>query len=167
MGPIGYSNLRYIRAEEGDKVDIFMTHIIMTEVATKIDTDQIVVTEEISIDKIEVDWGMNKIIDEEILEAVWDHIRISEDTIAEENTEVIIVMKVTAEKEVGAVLEKDHFQGITIIIEVQVIVDQGLDWEWVQIEIELSVINVENMIISWKIALNLRKKKNRATPANA
>ena len=44
-------------------------------------------TGEISIDKIEVDLGMNKIIEEEILEAMQDHIRILEDRIVEENTE--------------------------------------------------------------------------------
>ena len=39
---------------------------------------------------------MNKIIGEEILEAMWDYIKISEDKIVEENTEVIIGMKVVA-----------------------------------------------------------------------
>ena len=36
----------------------------------KTDIEQIVVTEEISIDRIEVDQGMNKIIGEKILEAM-------------------------------------------------------------------------------------------------
>ena len=79
--------------------------------------DQIVVTEEINIEKIEVDWCMNKIIAEEILEAMQDHTKISEDIIVEENTEVIIEMKVVAEKDVRVGLGRDHFQGITIIIE--------------------------------------------------
>ena len=114
---IGNSNVRLIRAEEEDKVGIFMTHIIMTKEITKIDKDKIVVTEEISIDRIEVDQGMNKIIGEEILEAMQDCIKISEDKKVEENTGVIIGMKVIAEKEVGVGLEKDHFQEITIIIE--------------------------------------------------
>ena len=39
--------------------------------AIKIDTDQIVETGEIRIDKTGVDLGMNKIIEEEILEAMW------------------------------------------------------------------------------------------------
>ena len=42
-----------------------MTHIILIEVIIKIGTDQIVVTGKISIDKIEVDPVMNKIIGEE------------------------------------------------------------------------------------------------------
>ena len=48
---------------------------------------------------------------------MWDCIKILEDKTVEENTEVIIEMKVIAEKEVGVGLGKDHFQGITIIIE--------------------------------------------------
>ena len=43
---------------------------------------------------------MNKIIEEDILEATQDHIKILEDRIVE-STEVIIGMKTTAEKEVG------------------------------------------------------------------
>ena len=39
--------------------------------------------------------------------------------IIEKNTEVIIGMKVIAEKEVGVGVGKDHFQGIMIIIEGQ------------------------------------------------
>ena len=47
-----------------------MTHIIIIEEIIKKDTDQIVVTGGISIDKVEVDQGMNKTIGEEILEAM-------------------------------------------------------------------------------------------------
>ena len=43
-----------------------------------------------------------------------DHIKISKDEIVEENTEVIIGMKVIAEKEVEVGLRKDHFQEISI-----------------------------------------------------
>ena len=69
MEIIGNSNLRVIRAEEGDKVEIFMIHIIMTEEIIKIDIDQIVEIGEFNlVDKVEVDQGMNKIIGEEILE---------------------------------------------------------------------------------------------------
>ena len=95
----------------------FYDSIIMIEEIVKSDTDQIVVTGEISIDKVEVDPGMNKIIGEEILEAMRDLTNISEDKIVEENTEVIIGMEVIAEKEVGVGLGKDHFQGKTIIVE--------------------------------------------------
>ena len=43
--------------------------------------------------------------------------KILEDRIVEKNIEVIIGMKIIAEKEVGVDLEKDHFQGIIIIKE--------------------------------------------------
>ena len=58
---------------------------------------------------------MNKIIGEETFEA--DCIQILEGRIVEENTEVIIRTKNIAENEVGVGLQKDNFQGITIIIE--------------------------------------------------
>ena len=71
--------------------------------------DQTVEIEEFNlVDKIEVDQGMNKIIGEEILEAMQDHVKILEDRIVEENIEVIIEMKIIAEKDVGVGLEKDR-----------------------------------------------------------
>ena len=72
-------------------------------------------------------------------------------------------MKIITEKEVevGVGLEKDHTW--TIIAEgetgVVVTVDQGQNQEQVQIGIELGDISVENMITSWKISLQLMKKK--------
>ena len=51
------------------------------------------------------------------LEAMSDHINILGDRIVEENIEVIIGMKIIAKKEAEVGLEKDHFQGIIIIIE--------------------------------------------------
>ena len=59
-----------------------------------------------------------KIIEEEILEAIQGHIKILEDRIAQENIEVIIGIKITAERE-GAVildLEIGHFQEIIVVI---------------------------------------------------
>ena len=47
---------------------MFKIHIIMTEEIIKVGIDQIVVTGQISIDKIEADQDMKKIIGEEILE---------------------------------------------------------------------------------------------------
>ena len=44
MKLIGNSNLRFIIAEEEDKVEILMTHITMTEEIIKIGIDQIVMT---------------------------------------------------------------------------------------------------------------------------
>ena len=69
MGLTGNSNLQFIRVEEGDKVEIFMIHIIMTEEIIKIDTDQMAEIGEFNlVGIVEVDQGMNKIIGEKILE---------------------------------------------------------------------------------------------------
>ena len=76
-----------------------MTHIIMTEEITQIDIDQIVAIEEININNIVVDQGTNKIIRQEILDAMQDHTKISEDKLVEKNTKVINRTKVMAEKE--------------------------------------------------------------------
>ena len=140
-----------------------MTHTTMTGGTIKINTDQTVGIGELNLTgKAEVDQGMNKITEEEILEAILDHIRISEDRIAEENTDVIIGMTVTVEIEVGVNLEKGHFQETIAIIEgmieVQAIVDQGQDQEQVLIGIELDIINVESMITLQKIALHPMKR---------
>ena len=55
MDQIGNSNLRYVKAREGDKIENFMTDATMISQIIKIGMDQIVVTGEISIYKIEVD----------------------------------------------------------------------------------------------------------------
>ena len=75
MEQIGNSNLRFIKAKEGDRVEVFMIHIGMTKEIIKIGIDQIVETGEFNLlDKIEVDQGMNRIIgmviEEEILEVM-------------------------------------------------------------------------------------------------
>ena len=113
--------------------------------------------------KAEVDQGLNKIVEEEILEAIQGHIKILEDRMAEENIEVIIGMKITAEREVGIDLEKGHFQEIIVVIiegtiEAQAIVDQGQDQKQVKIGVELDVISVESMITLQKIVLHQMKK---------
>ena len=65
---IGNSNLRYIKAREGEKVEIFMIDITMISEVIKTGTDQIGVIGEVSlVDIIGVDQGMNKIIGQEIL----------------------------------------------------------------------------------------------------
>ena len=64
-------------------------------------------------------------------------------------------MRIITQKEKGVGLEKDNFQGILVIEEMtaaQATVDQGQYQEQLQIGIELSVISVENMIISQMIA---------------
>ena len=117
MKSIGHSNLRYIKANKEDKVEIIMPHTIMAEGTIKIGTDQTVRIGEFDLaGKVEVDKGMNKIIGEEFLDAIQGHIKILEDRIAEENMELIIGMKITAEREVGVGLEKGHFQEIIVII---------------------------------------------------
>ena len=62
-----------------------------------------------SIGKIEVDQGMNKVIEEEMLKVMQDVIKILKDKIVQESTEIIIEMTVMAEIEIGTGLEKDHF----------------------------------------------------------
>ena len=71
-----------------------------------------------------------------------------EDRVVEENTEIIIGMKITAKREIEVGLGKGHFQGIVItegMTEAQVIVDQDLDQEQVQIGTELDVTSAESM----------------------
>ena len=100
------------------------------------DTSQIVETGD-SIDNIEVDQGMNKIIEEEILEVMQEHIKILKDKIVGESTEIIIVMKVMAEVKIGTGLEKGHFTETLVVIEtigVQATGGPGQDQEQVQIE---------------------------------
>ena len=106
--------------------------------------------------KAEVEPGMNKITEEEILVTIQDYIKILEDRISEENIEVTTGMKATAEKEVGVCAEKGHFQKIMVaIIEgtmgVQEIADQDQDQEQAQMGIELDVISVESIITLQKI----------------
>ena len=96
MRLIGHLKLRSIKVIKENKVETYMTHTTMTGGAIKINIDQIVGIGEFNwTSKAEVDQDMNKIIEEEILEAIQGHIGISEDRIAEENIEVIIGMKVT------------------------------------------------------------------------
>ena len=55
MEIVGNSSLKFIRVKEGDKVESFMIHIIMTEGIIKIDIDQIEEMEELNlVDKVEL-----------------------------------------------------------------------------------------------------------------
>ena len=77
MGLIGNSNLRFIRAEEEDKVESFMIHIIMTEEIIKIGTDWMADIGQFNfVDKIGVGQGRKKMIEEEILEVMWEHSKV-------------------------------------------------------------------------------------------
>ena len=90
-----------------------MIYIIMIEEIIKIGIDQIAEIGEFNlVDKVEVDQGMHKIIGEEILEVTREHSKILEDRIVEQNIEVIIGMKILAEKEVGVGLEKVLYNAI-------------------------------------------------------
>ena len=87
---------------------IFMIDVIMISKVIKIGTDHIAEIEEVNlVDKVEVDQGMNTIIGEEILEVTWEHIKILEDRIIEENIQEIIGMKIIVQKEVGTGLGKE------------------------------------------------------------
>ena len=158
---IGHSNLRYMKVKE-DRVEIFMTHIIMTEEIAETDIDPIVMIGEINMNRIEVGQNMNKITGKKILKATRDHINILEDRIVE-NTGVIIGMKTTVETEVGVSLWKGYFGEMTILvgemIEAIGIVDLGLDQEQVQTGTGLDAIKAENMTILQRIVLYPKRKE--------
>ena len=96
-------------------------------------TDQIVEIED-SSGKTEVEIDLSKVIEEAIFEI------IPEDTIDKivEESIGVIVIEMMATTEAGIGLEKDHFQGIMAVteLEVQTIVDQGQYPELVPIRIE-------------------------------
>ena len=116
-----------------------------------------------SIDKIEVDQDMDKIIEVKILKLMQEHIKILKDRVVEESTGITIEMKVIVEIRIGTCLEKDHSLEILIIEEmigVKVTVGPDQDQQQVQIEIEWGVTNMGNMTILQKTALHLGKKGN-------
>ena len=153
-------NPKSTNAKEEDKIEVVMMDTVMISEIIKIGTGQIVETGD-NIDKIEVDQGMNKIIEEEILEVMQLCIKIFEDKIVDENTEIIIEMKVMAEVEIGTGIEKDHFLETLAteeVIRVQVIVRPDQDQGYIQIETESGVTNVNYMIILQKTVLHPGKK---------
>ena len=96
-----------------------------------------------SIDKIEVEQGINTIIEEEILEVMQEHIKILKDKIVEKGTEIIIEIKVMAEVEIGTGLEKIIFSRNFSKIRnnrVQVIVGPDQDQGQVQIVLKIKVL---------------------------
>ena len=76
-----------------------MIDAVMINEVIKIDIDQIVETGD-SADKIEVEQGLNKIIEIEILEVMQDTIKIMKDKTVEESTEIITEMEAIAEVEI-------------------------------------------------------------------
>ena len=139
-----------------------MIDAVMISKIIKIDTGQIVETGD-SMDKIEVDQGMNKIKEEEILGVMQECIKILEDKIVEESTEVIVEMKVMAEIGIGTGLEKDHFLETSEMEEtigVHVIAGPDQDQGQVQTKTELGATNVGNMIILQRTVIHPGKKGN-------
>ena len=139
-----------------------MIDAVMISEIIKIDTGQIVETGD-SIDKMEVDQSMDKIIEEEVLKVTQECIKILKDKIVEESTEIIIEMKVMVEVDIGTVLEKDNFPETLVtekMIEVPVIVGPDQDQGLVQIGTESGVTNVGNTIILQRTVLHLGKKGN-------
>ena len=82
----------------------------------RIDIGQIVETGD-SIDKMEVDQGISKSIEEDILEAMQGHIKNLRNKTVEESTEIITEMKVIAEVGIGTGLGKDCFLETLVMIE--------------------------------------------------
>ena len=137
-----------------------MTDAIMFSEIIKTDIGQIGETEG-SIDKIEVDQDIHKIIEVKILEVTQELIKILKDRVVEESTGTTIEIKVIAEIGIEIGLEKYHSLETLIIeamIEVQVIV--GPDQEQVPTEIESGVTYVGNIIILQETVLHPGKKGN-------
>ena len=107
-----------------------MTDAIMISEVIRINIDQIVKIGH-SIDRPEVDLGMNKIIGEVISEVTQG---ILTDKIAEESIEIITGMKVMTEAGTG--VEKGHFPTTLVAIEIgaQATVGPGQDQRQEQIE---------------------------------
>ena len=146
---IDSSNHRFLKViEEEDKQDA-----ITIREDFKIGLDQIVagvihLEECQGIDKsIEVGQGMTQII-EEIIKTIWEIIKGMEDKIiAEIALGAILEIKAMTEVGVGQMIGNLDImrEGTT---EVLGTVDQGQVLEWIPIEIELDVSNVDSMIIS-------------------
>ena len=139
-----------------------MIDTVMINEVIKIDIGQIMETGD-STDKTEVDQGLNKIIEEEMLEVMQGGIKIIKDKTVEESTEAATEMKIIAEVEIGAGLEKGHFLETLVMIEtigVQVIVGPDQDQGQVQIETKSDVTSVGNMIILQRTVLPLGKIEN-------
>ena len=67
MDQVDNLNPKSTKAREEDRIEVVMIDAVMISEVIKIDIGQIMEIRD-NIDKIEVDQGMNKIIEEEILE---------------------------------------------------------------------------------------------------
>ena len=147
-------NPRYIKAEAEVRREVIVREII--RIGTGQIIDQTVGIEDNS-DKIKTDPGLSKVIEGVVSEI------IPEDTVDKvaEGSIGIIVIEMMAITEAGVGLEKDHFQDIMVVIEleVQAIVDQGQDPELGPIGIGIDAIIAGNMIISQGNVPPLEKKE--------
>ena len=105
-------NHKFTKAKIEDKTEATMTDAIMISKVIRIDIDQTVETGD-SIGKTEVDPGMYRNVGEGILEVTRECIISLKDKTVEESIE----MKVMAEVEIGAGLEKGYFPQILGVIE--------------------------------------------------
>ena len=114
-------HLSHKHIKEEDKIGILIKETIRTETGQTI--GQIVEIE----NSLETDPGLSRIIEEVIFKITLGDMV---DRIAERNTEIITI-DVMITIEVGIDQDKDHSQGVTaaIELEVQVVVDLGQDPE--------------------------------------
>ena len=121
-------NLKYIKAEEEDKIEVIVREIIRIETGWII--GQVVEIE----DSLEVDPDLSRTTEGTTFETMLVNM---EDNIAEGNIEMIVIdMMVTIE--VGIDQERGHSQEVIVVIElgVQAVVGPGQDPEPVLIGIE-------------------------------
>ena len=126
MNQVDNLNPKFTKAKE-DRIQEIMTNALMISETTETDIGQIVETKG-SINKIEIDQDMDKIIEVKILEVTQEHIKIVKDRVVEESTGITIEMKVRAEIGIGTGLEKDHSLETLIIEEmIEVCITVGPD----------------------------------------
>ena len=136
-----------------------MIDIVMTKEISKIGIPQTVdigeycSVEEYNMDRIiDIALGIIRIVEmilkEEILEEIWDQIRIIEDKTIE--MEIEDITELITMKEVGEGLEKDIFQIMSEGMTDAVVVGLDQVQELVLLEIGLNVIDIESMIILQK-----------------
>ena len=111
-------NLRYIKAEVEVRIEVIAKETIRIGIGQTM--DQIVGIED-SSGKTEVDTDLSKVIEEVVSKIIPEDIV---DKIAEESIGIIVI-EMMATTEAGIGLEKDHFQEIMEVteLEVQAIID--------------------------------------------
>ena len=100
MDQVDNLNPKFTKAKEEDKIVVMIDAIMISKII-KIDIGQILETGHYGQDRGRPRYEQN--IEVEILEVMQEHIKILEDRIVEESTEIIIEMKGIAEIEVKQV----------------------------------------------------------------